>query len=37
VPACETLAGVDHFSILRELADPGARLHGLARQLLGLA
>lgn len=37
VPVCETVAGVDHFSILRELADPQARVHACARQLLGLA
>ncbi len=36
VPVCETIADADHFSILRELADPSARLHALARQLLGL-
>jgi arylformamidase len=36
VPVCETLPGADHFSILRELADPDARLHALGRQLLGL-
>ncbi len=37
VPACETVPGADHFGILRELADPAARVHALARQLLGLA
>jgi hypothetical protein len=27
----------NHFSILKHLADPGARLHELALRLLGLA
>ena len=36
VPMCETVPGADHFSILRQLADPDARLHALGRQLLGL-
>ena len=36
VPVCETLPGADHFSILKQLADPDARLHALGRQLLGL-
>lgn len=36
VPVCETLPGIDHFSILHELVDPDARLHMLAKQLLGL-
>ena len=36
VPMCETVPGADHFSILRQLADPEARLHALGRQLLGL-
>lgn len=36
VPVCESVAGADHFSVLRELADPQARTHALARQLLGL-
>lgn len=37
VPVCEAIPGADHFSILRQLADPASRLHGLGRQLLGLA
>jgi arylformamidase len=37
VPVCETVAGADHFSILRHLADPDSRVHALGRQLLGLA
>ncbi|MFO1326009.1 MAG: alpha/beta hydrolase [Rubrivivax sp.] len=36
VPVCETVPRADHFSILRQLADPDARLHALGRQLLGL-
>jgi len=36
VPVCETLVGHHHFSILRNLADPAARLHDLALRLLGL-
>jgi arylformamidase len=36
VPACETIADVDHYTILHGLADPRARLHALARGLLGL-
>lgn len=37
VPVCEAVPGADHFTILRELVDPGSRVHGLGRQLLGLA
>ena len=36
VPVCETLPGRNHFTILRGLAEPGARLHDLALRLLGL-
>jgi arylformamidase len=36
VPVCETVPGADHFTILRELVDPGSRVHALGRQLLGL-
>jgi arylformamidase len=36
VPVCETLPGVDHFTVLQGLAQPGARLHELALRLLGL-
>ena len=36
VPVCETLPGRHHMNVLHDLADPGARLHHLARQLLGL-
>jgi arylformamidase len=34
VPVCESLPGLNHFSALEALADPGARLHQLALQLL---
>jgi arylformamidase len=36
VPVCETVPGTNHLDVLHELADPQARLHGLALQLLGL-
>ena len=36
VPICETVAGVNHLNILYELVDPTARLHRLAKNLLGL-
>ena len=36
VPVCETVPARHHMNVLHDLADPGARLHGLARQLLGL-
>ncbi len=36
VPICETVAGVNHLNILHELVDPTARLHRLAKNLLGL-
>lgn len=36
VPICEELSGFDHFSILRDLADPQGRTHQLARKLLDL-
>ena len=37
VPVCETVPGTHHLDVLHELADPQARLHGLALRLLGLA
>jgi arylformamidase len=37
VPVCETIPGRNHLNVLRELADPQARLHRLALELLGLA
>ena len=36
VPVCEAVPGTNHLDVLHELADPQARLHGLALQLLGL-
>ena len=36
VPVCESLAGLNHFSVLEKLADPAHRLHQLAIQLFGL-
>ena len=36
VPVCETMAGVNHFTVLAGLADPRGRLHELALRLLGL-
>ena len=36
VPVCETVPGRHHFDILDDLLDPQARLHRLARGLLGL-
>jgi arylformamidase len=34
VPVCESLPGLNHFSILDALASPGHRLHGMAWELL---
>ena len=34
VPVASVLAGLNHFSVLDSLAQPGTRLHALARQLL---
>lgn len=36
VPVCETLPGVNHFTVLNGLAEPGHRLNELALRLLGL-
>ena len=36
VPVCETLPGLNHFSVLNPLVDPASRLHDLALRLLGL-
>lgn len=36
VPVCEDLPGLNHFSVLEKLADPGHRLHRLTRELLGV-
>lgn len=35
VPVCETLAGLNHFSVLEALMQPAHRLHQLALALLG--
>ncbi|KQP21620.1 alpha/beta hydrolase [Pseudorhodoferax sp. Leaf267] len=35
VPVCETVPGRHHMNVLHELADPAARAHRLARELLG--
>lgn len=37
VPVCETVPGTHHLSVLHELADPQARTHRLALELLGLS
>lgn len=34
VPVCEVVAGVNHFTVLRELATPASRVHQLALDLL---
>ena len=34
VPICEALPGLNHFSILNALAEPGSRLHALTLKLL---
>jgi arylformamidase len=34
VPVCEMLPGLNHFSIVEALAQPGHRLHALALELL---
>ena len=36
VPVCETLPGLDHFTVLEAMAQPGHRLHTLTLELLGL-
>jgi arylformamidase len=36
VPVCETLPGLNHFTVLESLVDPRGRLHELALRLLGL-
>ena len=36
VPACETVPGKNHFTILESLADPKGRLHDLALRLVDL-
>jgi arylformamidase len=34
VPVCETLPGLNHFTVLHDLADPDARLNAMVRELL---
>ncbi|MES2938453.1 MAG: alpha/beta hydrolase [Pseudomonadota bacterium] len=34
MPVCESLVGLNHFSVLDALVQPGGRLHGLALELL---
>lgn len=34
VPVCEALPGLNHFSVVEALEQPGSRLHALARELL---
>ena len=36
VPVCEPVQHANHFSVLKRLADPQARLHELGLRLLGL-
>lgn len=36
VPVCEAIPHTNHFTVLHDLADARARLHGIARELLGL-
>ena len=36
VPVCEAIPATNHLSVLHDLADPQARLHRLALELLGL-
>jgi arylformamidase len=35
VPVCEDLAGLNHFSIVEAMTQPGHRLHTLAAEMLG--
>jgi arylformamidase len=37
VPVCEAVPHTHHLNVLHDLVDPGARLHALAKDLLGLA
>ncbi|NRF67555.1 alpha/beta hydrolase [Aquincola sp. S2] len=36
VPVCETIVGKNHFDVLHDFVDPGARLHALGLRLLGI-
>ncbi len=35
VPVCEALPGLNHFSVVESLCEPGSRLNRLARELIG--
>jgi arylformamidase len=35
VPVCEALPGLNHFSVVESLCEPGSRLNRLARDLIG--
>ncbi len=37
VPVCEELPGLNHFTVMHDLVDPGGRAHAHALRLLGLA
>lgn len=37
VPVCETLPGLNHFSVLEALVEPGHRLNRIAIELLGIS
>jgi len=37
VPVCEALPGLNHFSIVSAMTEPGHRLNQLGKQLMGLA
>jgi len=36
VPVCEALPGLNHFSVVSAMTEPGHRLHQLAKQLIGM-
>jgi arylformamidase len=36
VPVCESIPGTNHLDVVHELVDPKARLHAMAKELLGL-
>jgi arylformamidase len=36
VPVCETLPGLNHFTVLHDLVDPTGRAYGHAQRLMGL-
>jgi arylformamidase len=37
VPVCESIPGTNHLDVVHELVDPKARLHAMAKELLGLS